>query len=140
MLIGGAYAGAGRAAGRASIGTGFGRASPCSRADPSPKRVRAGFLARAGLLNTQAMDAAARAAAATNQDQTNPSGVSHGTPNRAPPWTTEATLLAAEGQSPVVPERAPTSTLAKPAGVGTGVEGTAHVSLRALPAERCLRG
>ena len=80
------------------------------------------------------MDVAAHAAAATNPGAPNPVGVSHGTPTDTPSWVTEASLLAAEEQSPLVLDRAPTNTLAKHDDDGTGVQGTHRVSLRSLPA------
>ena len=113
---------------RASIGTGFRRASPYSRAAPSSKRVSCSSRAPSpGLPNTQAMGVAARAAAVTNPGQTNPAGVSHGTPTGAPPWATKASPPAAEEQSPVVLDRAPTSNLAKHGDVSTDVQGTPPV-------------
>ena len=88
------------------------------------------------------MDVAARAAAATNPGAPNPAGVSHGTPTGAPTWANEATLLAVEEQTPVVPDRAPTSSLGKHGDDGMGVQGIPQAceSLRALPAEWYVRG
>ena len=79
--------------------------------------------------NAQAVDVAAHAAAAANPGGPNPNGNNHGKPTGAPPWAHEATLLAVEEQTPVVSDRAPTSSLAKHGDDGTGVQGIPHPCL-----------
>ena len=103
--------------------------------NPPERVLRSPRVPSPGLSNAQAVDVAARAAAATNLGGPDPAGVGHGNTIGTPPWAAEASPPAVEEQSPVAPDRAPNDTLAqtlaKHDDVGTDVQGTNPVSLRA---------